>query len=108
MPWRRERLPTRIFLGFPGGSAGKESTCNGGDLDSIPGLGRPAGEGKDYPLQESGLENSMDSIVHGEVKSRTRLSDFRFHCPYAMDMNVSKLWEIVKEKPGVLQSMGSQ
>ena len=46
--------------GFPGGSAGKESACNVGDLDSIPGLGRSPGEGNDYPLQYSGLENSMD------------------------------------------------
>ena len=67
-----------MFLGFPGGSAGKESACNVGDLDSIPGLGRPPGEGKGYPLQYSGLENSMDCIVHGVAKSRTQLSDFHF------------------------------
>ena len=46
----------------------------------IPGLGRSPGEGKGYPLQYSGLEDSMDSIVHGVTKSRTRLSDFHFHC----------------------------
>ena len=51
--------------GFPYGSAGKESACNLGDLGSIPGLERSPGEGKGYPLQYSGLENSMDSIVHG-------------------------------------------
>ena len=51
--------------GFPGGSAGNESTCKAGDLGSIPGLGRSPGEGKGYPLQYSGLENSMDCIVHG-------------------------------------------
>ena len=50
-----------MFLDFPCGSAGKESTCNAGDLGSIPGLGRSPGEGKGYPLQYSGLENSMDS-----------------------------------------------
>ena len=49
-------------LGFPDSSAGKESTCNVGDLGSIPGLGRSPGEGKGYPLQYSGLENSMDSL----------------------------------------------
>ena len=49
------------------------------DLGSIPGLGRFPGEGKGYPLQYSGLENSMDSILHGVTKSRTRLSDFHFH-----------------------------
>ena len=62
---------------FPCGSAGKESTCNAGDLGSIPGLS--PGEGKGYPLQYSGLENSMDCMVHGVAKSRTRLSDFHFH-----------------------------
>ena len=73
--WRRDRLSTPVFLGFPGGSAGKESTCNGEDLGSIPGLGRSPGEGKGYPLQYSGLENSMDFIVHGVAKSWTRLSN---------------------------------
>ena len=52
---RRDRLPTPVFLGFPGGSAGKESAYNWGDLDLIPGL---------------------DCIVHGVAKSRTLLSDF--------------------------------
>ena len=63
------------------GSAGKESTCNVGDLGSIPGLGRPPGEGKDYPLQYSGLENSIDCIVHGVAKSWTCQSHFHFHFP---------------------------
>ena len=63
---------------FPCGSAGKESTCSAGDLGSIPGLGRVSGEGKGYPLQYSGLENSKDCIVHGIAKSRTQLSDFHF------------------------------
>ena len=58
-------------LGFLCGSAGKKSTCNAGDLGSIPGLGRSPGEGKQYPLQYSGLENSMDCIVHGVAKSDT-------------------------------------
>ena len=64
---------------FPGGSAGKESTCNARDLVLIPGLGRSPGEGKDYPLQYSGLEKSVDFIVHGVTQSQTRLSDFHFH-----------------------------
>ena len=63
---------------FPGSSAGKESACNAGDPSSIPGLGRSPGEGKDYLLQYSGLENSMDCIVHGVTKSWTRLSNFHF------------------------------
>ena len=53
----------------PGGSAGKESACSMGDLGSIPGSGRSPGEGKGYALQYSGLENSMDCIVHGTPKS---------------------------------------
>ena len=61
--WRRDRLPTPVFLGFPCGSAGKESACNAGDLGSIPGLGGSPGEGKGYQLQYSGLENSMDCIA---------------------------------------------
>ena len=60
-----------VYVGLPYASAGKESTCNVGDLGSIPGLGRFPGEGKDYPLQYSGLENSMDCIVHEVAKSDT-------------------------------------
>ena len=55
--------------GFPGGSAGKESACDAGDLDSIPGFGRSSGEGNGYPLQYSGLQNSMAYTVHGVTKS---------------------------------------
>ena len=62
-------------MGFPGGSAGKESACSVWDLGSIPGLGISPGEGNSYPLQYPGLENSMDSIFHGVAKSRTQLSD---------------------------------
>ena len=58
-------------MGFPCGSAGKEFNCNVGDLDSIPGLERSPGEGKGYPLQDSGLENSVDCIVHGIAESDT-------------------------------------
>ena len=76
-------------MSFPGGSDGKESTWNAGDLGSIPGLGRSPRdlhpsqdedypEGKDYLLQYSGLENSMDCIVFGVAKSQTRLSKFTF------------------------------
>ena len=62
-------------LGFPGGSAGKESACSAGDLGLIPGLERSPGEGNGYPLQDSGLENSMDRIVHGVTKGQTRLRE---------------------------------
>ena len=56
-PRRRDRLPTPLFLGFPGGSNGKESACSAGDLGSIPGSGRFPGEGHGNPLQYSCLEN---------------------------------------------------
>ena len=83
-PWRRNRLPTPVFLVFPCGSAGKESACNAGDLGSIPGLRRSHGEGNGYTLQYSGLENSVDSTVHGLAKSQTRLSDFHFSVQTAL------------------------
>ena len=56
---------------FSGGSAYKESACNVGNLGSVPRLRRSSGEGKGYPLQNSGLKNSMDCIVHGVAKSLT-------------------------------------
>jgi len=61
--WRRDRLPTLVFLGFPCGLAGKESDCTG--------LGRSPEEGKGYPVQYSGLANAMDCIVHVIAKSQT-------------------------------------
>ena len=112
IPQRRERLPTPVFwpgefhelhspwdrkesdkteqlLGFPGGSAGKESAGNAGDLGVIPGSGRCPGLGRypppclgggnGYPLQYSGLENSMDYTVHGVSKSRAQLSDLHLY-----------------------------
>ena len=69
---------TYFTLGFPRGSAGKESVCNVRDLGLIPGLGKSPGGGKGYPLQVSGLENSMDCTVHEVSVSRTWLSDFHF------------------------------
>ena len=76
--WKRDRLPTPVFLGFPYGSAGKEFSYNVGDLGSIPGLGISPGEGKGHPLQYSGLENSMDCIVHGVANSQTRWATCTF------------------------------
>ena len=69
--WRKNRLPTPLFLGFSCGSAGKESACNAEDLGLIPGLRWSSGDGKGYPLKYSGLENSMDCIVHGVAKLDT-------------------------------------
>ena len=68
--WTRDGLPTPVFLGFPGGSANKESACSAEDLGLIPGLGRSPGEGNGYPLQYFDLE---------VAKSQTRLRDFPFH-----------------------------
>ena len=79
-PLERDGLPTPVFLGFPGGSAGKESTCNAEDLGLILGLGRSPGEGNSYPFQYSGLENPMNrgarqATVHGVTKSGPQLSN---------------------------------
>ena len=79
-PGEGDGNPLQYSWGFPGGSDGKESACNEGDLDLIPGLGRSPGEGNGNPLQHSCLENSMDrgarqATVHGITKSWTRLSN---------------------------------
>ena len=71
-------FPFIYFMGFPCGSAGKESTCNAEGLGSIPGLERFPGEGKGYPYLYSGLEYSTNCIAHGDAKSRTQMSDFHF------------------------------
>ena len=95
-----------VFLGFPCGSAGKESACNVGYLGSIPGLRRSPGEGKVYPLQYSSLENSLDCVVHGVTKSQTRLSDFHFH----LLPELSQAALVVKNPPasaGDIRDMGS-
>ena len=65
-------------MGFPCGLAGKESACNAEDLGLIPRMRRSPEEVKGYPLQYSGLKNSMDCLVHGVTESRTRLSSFHF------------------------------
>ena len=79
-----------LTMSFPVSSVGKESACNATDPGSIPGLGRSPGEGKGYPLQYSGLENSMDNIVHGVTKSWTLVSNFHFHFPYHIDNGIKK------------------
>ena len=83
--------------GFVCGSADKESACNAGDLGSIPGLGRPSGEGNSYPLQYSGLEDSMDCIACGVAKSPTRLSDFPSLCAEVVRGNKTALVATVVE-----------
>ena len=71
--------PVNTNKGFPDSSVGKDFACNAGDPGSIPGSGRSTGEGIDYPLQYSGLENSTDCTVHGVTKSWTQPSDFHTH-----------------------------
>ena len=97
--WRREGLPTPVFLGFPCSSAGKESTCNARYPSSICELGRSRGEEKGYPLQYSGLENSMDCIVHEVAKSRTRLRDFHITIKQYQMAWASKVALVVKNPP---------
>ena len=78
--WRRDRLPTAVFLVFPCDSAGKESACNAGELNLILGLGRSPGKGKSYPLQYSGLENSMDSPWGRKVSDMVIIALYRIAC----------------------------
>ena len=78
------------IMGFPGRSAGKESTCNAGDPGLIRELGRSPGERNGYSFQYSSLENSMDCIVHRVAKSQTRLTDFHFHVVKQKDILI--LW----------------
>ena len=111
-----------IKLGFPGGSVGKESMSNAGDLGSIPGLGKSLGEGNGNSLQYSCLENPRDrgawrAILHWVVKSRTRLSDFTFTFHFSLSctgegkgnpLQCSCLENPRDGGPGGLPSMGSQ
>ena len=82
---------------FPDSSVDKESACSVGGLGSIPGLGRSPGERKGYPLQYSGLENSMNCIVHGVTKSQTRLSVF----PFSWWLRASMMPQLVKNSPAM-------
>ena len=104
--YRRDTLPTPVFLGVPGGSAGEVSACNAGHLCSISGLGRSPGEGKSYPLQYSGLENSMECVVHGVSKSGTRLSDFHFHFQSIIRQPTAIMRQRLTSLPILLQGNG--
>ena len=85
--------------GFPCDLAGKESTCNVGDLGLTPGLGRSPREGKGYPLQYPGLENSMDCLVHWVSKNQTQLSNFHFTASWS-----SLVALMVKNPPAVQET----
>ena len=85
---------TQTIKGFPCGSAGKESACSVGDLGLIPGLGGSPGERKGYPLQYSGLENSMDYTWIGglDMASDFHLSEPRFLSLEKRDNSFRLLW----------------
>ena len=87
------------IFGCSCGSSGTESACNAGDLGLIPGSGRSPGEGKGYPCQYSGLENSRDWIVHEVAETQMQLSDFHFHFTFSLLMvQLSHLY-LTAEKP---------
>ena len=104
-----KQIDSQLFLqlGFPCGSTGKESTCSVGDLCLIPGLGRSPGEGKGYPLQYSGLENSMDCIVSPfcivcivspwGCKDSDTTERLSFHFTYFSSRNEVSLFRISRE-----------
>ena len=85
---------------------GKEFACNAGDLGSTPGLGRSPGEGKSYPLQYFGLENSMSCLVHGVAKSGTWLSDLHFHFTFLVSVFPSSAVssKLLMWRPGMWRS----
>ena len=94
-----------MFLGFSCSLAGKESTCNVGDLGSFPRLGRSHEEGKGYPLQYSGLENSMDCVDHGVAKSRTRSN--HTEPPYSGMVRTAKIdWSDFQSVQRMLSGFG--
>ena len=93
-----------LHTNFNGGLAGKESTCIVGDLGLIPGLGRFPREGKGFPLQYSGLENSVNCIVHGVTKSPTRLSNSHSHFLWKMPLVIWYELHWICRLPWVVQS----
>ena len=115
IPWRRDRLPTPVFLGFPGGSDGKE--CTVVQETCVQSLGRSPGEDNGYPLQYSCLENSMDrgawwATVHGVAKSQTQLSDLiinwsiHFKCMYNWTKSQYYCYKIKTAPPWVFLFRG--
>ena len=93
IPWRRDRLPTPVFMGFPYDSAVKESTCNVGDLGPIPGLGRFPGERKGYLLQYSGLENSTESMGSQRVGHKWMILTFLNHFYVSPISSIPGIWQ---------------
>ena len=119
IPRRTDRLPTPVFLGFPGGSVGKESACNVGDLGSIPGLERSSGGGHGNPLQCSCLENPLDggacwAAVYEAAQSQTQLkqlsssssSSIYLHFVESMEFSRPEYWSGPFPSPGDLPNPG--
>ena len=105
--WRRDRLPTLIFLVFPRGSAGKESACHAGDPSSIPGLGKSAGEGIGYPLQYSSASLVAHLVKNLPAMRETWVQALGWEDPLEKGMATHSsipAWRI----PWTVQSMGSQ
>ena len=96
-----------LFMGFPGGSAGKESTCNAGDLGSIPGLGRFLGEGKGYPLKHSGPETSMDHGLYSTWGCRVGHDWATFTLLTWIDQNLVLSWNLKKYECAKMLTAGS-
>ena len=101
---RRDRLPTQVFLGFPCGSAGKESTCNAGDLGLIPGLGRSPGEGKGSPLQYSGLENSSSTQSMGSQRVRQDWATLHFTLSIYLGMSCGFTFNLLRNDQAIFQA----
>ena len=104
--------PFKIFKDFPGGSAGKESACNVGDLGFIPGLGRSPGEGISYPLQYSCASLVTQLVKNLPVMQETWAQSLGWENPLEKGMATHSsilAWRISwTEEPGGLQSTGLQ
>ena len=110
IPWRRDRLPTPVFLGSPGGSDSTESPCNAGDLVLIPGLGRSRGGGRGNLLQYSCVENPQEQkslagyspCGHKESDTTERLSTAQQRAGSVKFIRLRLLWAICSVKARVL------
>ena len=111
IPWRRDRLPTPVFLGFSGGSGGKESACNAGDLNSIPGLGRSPAERIGYPLQYSWASLVAQVVKNPPAMQEAWVQSLGWEDPLEEGMATHFIlaWRIPQtEEPGRLWPTGSQ
>ena len=107
-----DRLPITVFMGFSGGSDGKKSACNAGDLGSVPGLGRSPGEGIGYPLQYLWTSLVAQMVKNLPAMKETWIQSLGWEDPLEEGMaTLSSIlaWRIpMEEEPGGLQSMGLQ